>query len=460
MISNGCQVFLDGRVTLHAGDCLAVVKTLADASIDACVTDPPYALVSIVKRFGKTSQGDDTQTSDRSRKGADGYARLAKGFMGKEWDNGATAFAVEFWAEIFRVLKPGAHVVAFGGTRTYHRMACAIEDAGFEIRDQIAWLYGSGFPKSHDVSKAIDKALGVERDKVKRVRFDGKPTGYEGASFNACDVSMQSGPPITESARQWEGWGTALKPAIEPICLARKPLSEKSVAANVLRWGTGAINVDATRVGDEQTVTLRNGNSGGNGAYGRDERKFSRINPPGRWPANIVHDGSAEVLAAFPDADGARAGVGPQYGDKSAVNAYGNWGPRQVMEPRNDSGSAARFFYSAKADADDRLGSKHPTVKPVDLMQWLCRLVCPPGGTILDPFAGTGTTGEAAWREGFNAVLIEREAEYQADIARRMGLCLSGPATRSAESAKARYADKPKDNGPLFSGTGLAGGAA
>ena len=190
---------------------------------------------------------------------------------------------------------------------------------------------------------------------------------------------------------------------------------------------------------------------------GEAAAKVAAAESLGRWPANIVHDGSADVLAAFPDSDGQRAEVGPQHGAKPGVNVYGDYGPRETFAPRNDSGSAARFFFSAKADADDRLGSRHPTVKPVDLMQWLCRLVTPPGGTILDPFAGTGTTGEAAWREGFNAVLIEREAEYQADIARRMGLCRSGPATRSAESAKARYAGKPVDDGPLFGGTGLGG---
>lgn len=395
------EAFLKGRVQLCCGDGFHFLRDQPANRYDSTVTDPPYALTSIVKRFGKTSQADDTDTSDRSRRGADGYARLAKGFMGKEWDTGKTAFSVEFWAEVLRVLKPGAHVVAFGGTRTYHRLACAIEDAGFEIRDQIGWTFGSGFPKSHNAGN---------------------------------------------------GWGTALKPAWEPICLARKPLSEKTVAANVLRWDTGAINIDGCRVGTE----LIEGTRGAGGQHG----KYSPIGAgayshEGRWPANIIHDGSDEVIAAFPS--NLKSGTGSIKKDSDAGyqgNAYGKESrpAGTAMIEYGDEGSAARFFYTAKADADDRLGSKHPTVKPVDLMQWLCRLVTPPGGTILDPFAGTGTTGEAAFREGFNAVLIEREPEYQADIRRRMALCMAGPDERARESIKAKMKDQPIDAGPLFAG--------
>ena len=230
------QTFLEGRVTLHSGDCLAIVKTLADNSIDACVTDPPYALVSVVKRFGKTSQSDDTQTSDRSRRGADGYARLARGFMGKEWDNGAVAFSIDFWAEVLRVLKPGAHLIAFGGTRSYHRLACAIEDAGFEIRDQVGWIYGSGFPKSHDVSKGIDKVLGSDGEIIGTVkRWGNNVTGGRGGQLANGFAPPATGEtrwdpligPSTPRAREWQGWGTALKPAWEPICLARKPLDTR-----------------------------------------------------------------------------------------------------------------------------------------------------------------------------------------------------------------------------------------
>ena len=502
------QVFLDGRVTLHAGDCLAVVKSLPDDSIDACVTDPPYALVSIGKRFGAGG-------ASPCKPGATGvYQRASAGFMGKTWDTGETAFAVEFWAEIYRVLKPGAHVVAFGGTRSYHRLACAIEDAGFEIRDQIqfghdsgseeiafldglndeqraqfaklcerddggqlGWAYGSGFPKSHDVSKGIDKAAGATREvvavgsAVKRM--------IPGANQNKAGWEKTDGreftPTVTvaatEAAQAWQGWGTALKPAWEPICLARKPLSEGTVAANVLRFGTGAINIDATRVGFAGTedaaavaaaaaagfaASRARGSARQSQSIGKESRDGTNAYDPfalaGRWPANIVHDGSAEVLAAFPDSNGQRAAVGPQHGAKPSVNVFGDYGPRETFEPRNDSGSAARFFYSAKADSDDRIGSKHPTVKPVDLMQWLCRLVCPPDGTILDPFAGTGTTGEAAWREGFAAILIEREAEYCADVARRMALAGEGKETRKRDAAKARAGDASPDFGPLFGG--------
>jgi DNA modification methylase len=627
--------FLDGRAVLYPGDCMDVIKALDDNSIDACITDAPYALVSIVKRFGKTSQADNTQTSDRSRKGADGYTRLAKGFMGKEWDNGATAFAIEFWVEVLRVLKPGAHVIAFGGTRSYHRLACAIEDAGFEIRDMLSWNYGSGFPKSHNIGKSLDakkercscgsdlrglrqkldaqkpfsgdqeqdmrpyvcgsndwdleqRTAGRAVNSMRDLREDGasasvssqeergdvlqsvlpqqefcRPSsplcgewtgdqttgerfnrnpqpGLEGRSdlpqetgqLRECEIrSLPAGiypdvasgrlrdgasardgkmdrPPADAGgmrssqrscaaeqskvepgalARQskpqergaWDycercgkpiipdGIGTALKPAHEPICLARKPLSEGTVAANVLRWGTGAINVDATRIEtDDRLLVKGNSSESGisKGIYGSQSSRDTKMGAGqslGRWPANICHDGSAEVLAAFPDSAGQQGKTsGRKPSDAAGQNGiYGRMARVEGGDPRADSGSASRFFYSAKADADDRLGSKHPTVKPVDLMQWLCRLVTPPGGTILDPFAGTGTTGEAAWRECFNAVLIEREAEYCADIARRMALCVEGPLVRAHESIKARNAGKSVDHGPLFGGTGCVGGA-
>lgn len=384
MASPTGDAFLAGRVTLHAGDCLDVLRSMSDGCVDSVVTDPPYALVSIGKRFGKA--GSAAVKVPEGGSGA--YARASRGFMGKEWDTGERAFAVEFWSEVLRVLKPGGHVAAFGGTRTYHRLVCAIDDAGFEIRDQLAWAYGAGFPKSHN----------------------------------------QSG--------DWKGWGTALKPAWEPICLARKPLIG-TVAANVLAHGTGALNIDGCRVTWQSeadaaaaaTTTAvgfaqsqANGRLGQSPSIGKESRDGTTAYDPaairGRWPANIVHDGSGEVLAGL---------------------------------PADETGSAARFFYSAKADSDDRIGSKHPTVKPVDLMQWLVRLITPPGGTVLDPFAGTGTTGEAAWREGFSAVLIEREAEYRADVARRMTLCLAGPEERKRESIKAA-GRVDMDAGPLFGG--------
>lgn len=455
--------FLCGKVTLYAGDSRDVLATMADCSIDSVVCDPPYALVSIGKRYG-------AEGAAAAQVGATGaYARASAGFMGQQWDTGETAFAVEFWAQVLRVLKPGGHVVSFGGTRSHHRMWCAIEDAGFEIRDSLlylfdldpiveaffasldpvqqqsflyiidqcgpggmlAWIYGSGFPKSHDTGKAFDKSL--------YGRF----------------VDEDGGEPMPQShaGAYWQGWGTALKPAWEPIVLARKPL-DGTVAANVLMHRTGALNVDGCRVG---TATVKFERAPGN--VSREQyRKGTTVGPKipvdhGRWPANIVHDGSDEVVAAFPD-------VGKSTGGQASLGAFRDgdvFGKgRNEVEKRDpgfgDAGSAARFFYSAKADADDRIGSKHPTVKPVDLMQWLCRLVTPPGGTVLDPFAGTGTTGEAAFREGFRAILIEREAEYQADIARRMALCMAGPDERTRESIKAKTKGKPVDHGPLFGG--------
>lgn len=459
------ELFLNNRIELRPGDCRDVLLSLPDTSIDSVVTDPPYALVSIVKRYGADGAAP--------AKG-DVYGRAAAGFMGQQWDTGETAFAVEFWREVMRVLKPGGHVVAFSGTRTYHRLAVAIEDAGFEIRDQLAWAYGSGFPKSHDVSKGIDKRRVEDFEPVRRIcrviraamdakglksrhlvqYFDGchprlidhwaardtdsqpsLPTleqwevlrdvlglgaehdgevrrlnerkGEFGGDWHAREITgevaewsdrsnyemtsrdgLRRDVASSQAARDWQGWGTALKPAWEPIVFARKPLVG-TVAANVLSYGTGAINIDGTR-------------NGGDG---------------GRWPANILHDGSADVVGAFP-ADG--------------------------------SESAARFFYSAKADAHDRIGSKHPTIKPVDLMQWLCRLVTPKGGVVLDPFAGSGTTGEAAWREGFRAILVEMEEEFCEDIRRR--LHLAERPTQRAAVAKAKGKVAGLDGLPLFGG--------
>lgn len=622
------QTFLDGRVTLHCSDCLDVLATLPESSVDSVVCDPPYHLVSIVKRFG-------AKNAAKAKVGKTGaYARASAGFMGKQWDGGDIAFRVELWAQVLRVLKPGGHLLAFSGTRTYHRMVCAIEDAGFDVRDQIGWAYGSGFPKSHNAGG---------------------------------------------------GWGSALKPAWEPIVLARKQLIG-TIAENVAEYGTGAINIDGCRVdtadnlsGGAYTGSQRHDGTKNwrykNGGAGRsplpgDEREGAAlgmfqlgkivdkefVQPIGRWPANIVHDGSEEVLAAFPDSDGQQGYVGPEQGDRPSRGIYGDFGARPPNPPRGDSGSAARFFacfpqqnearcdlcnllsestfdsiaqcnannvdehsgiastrngasapssaadcsppasggrnrkrsssaataatvsspscpitdssapqpaltldesriarnvesaaslcgscataiaqslaatlrgqspeaalspvsisehskrilsrslalhvagrentditttteslrtllgcvlpaiaattksersestastnsdrrrlhYTSKADAEDRLGSKHPTVKPLDLMQWLVRLVTPKGGTVLDPFAGTGTTGEAAWREGMNAILIEREEEYQADIARRMDLA-TNPTKRSAVAATKNNLDDPNSL-PLFAG--------
>jgi site-specific DNA-methyltransferase (adenine-specific) len=419
---------------VHHGDCREVMATLDAESVDAVVCDPPYGL----------------------------------SFMGKGWDHGVPG--VEFWTEAFRVAKPGAHLLAFGGTRTYHRLACAIEDAGWEIRDCVMWVYGSGFPKSHDVSKAIDKAAGAERETAgPKVYAGGHVQNHSGVAhggsycgFDHSGTTMATAP-VTDAARQWSGWGTALKPAWEPIIVARKPLVG-TVAENVLTHGTGGINVDGCRVGGEPSPSAAMRASGRvpsscqPGEYG--DTIQNRITPerwqearageqPGRWPANLIHDGSEEVVGLFPERDN---GAFPAARGCNAVYGKVSGGSGRVG-PMADSGSAARFFYCAKASKADRdegceglderenasgnYGTKtvnltrndggenrvfprrnhHPTVKPTALMRYLCRLVTAPGGVVLDPFTGSGSTGKAAVSEGFDFVGIEREAEY-VEIAR------------------------------------------
>lgn len=372
--------------TIYLGDSLLVLPTLEANSFDACVTDPPYEL----------------------------------GFMGKGWDRSGIANSPVLWREVFRVLRPGAHLVAFGGTRTYHRMVCGIEDAGFEIRDQLAWVFGSGFPKS----------------------------------------SNQDG--------DWKGWGTALKPAWEPIVLARKPLIG-TVPENLAEHRTGALNIDGCRIGYANDADREKAHENALGPVerskttkqifegGRKNGGFADTHSPaGRWPANLCHDGSPEVVACFPADAGAAAPVTLRNGDKFR-NTYGAFAgnrDEQGSTFHGDTGSAARFYYCAKADRDDRdagcdafplqekaasdgaqaaqvdgdeytggsadiglnkvhrVRNFHPTVKPTDLMRWLCRLVTPPGGRILDPFLGSGSTGRGAVLESFSFVGIEREAEY------------------------------------------------
>jgi len=554
-------------VQIIAGDCRDVLRTLPDASVDSVVTDPPYEL----------------------------------GFMGKKWDRSGVANDVRVWAECLRVLKPGGHLVAFGGTRTYHRMVCAIEDAGFEVRDQLGWLYGSGFPKSLDVSKAIDKAAGAEREVI-ATRFDGvgntaaslhKTEGFAASRSSVFDITA----PATDAARQWQGWGTALKPAWEPIVLARKPLVG-TVAENVLQHGTGAMNIDGCRVPgvvDSNPSARGAGNISTSGHRGQSDTGLDRVSDVGRWPANIVHDGSEEVVALFPGEAGAQAPVTVRNADKfrgtygafkgnrdeagstfkgdtgsaarffasfpsqspcspssagtapansslrSALAAFvqgaaatwpnlagivsSDWGAPSTSVTENESGALcvaaitamtsigngfslesqheertqcgsrvsvavkreptgittttaslwrsdgsveratftitptpldrggpdfARFNYCAKADRADRNAgldgmpekpllwssgeqnpgsfqspntkraaqNNHPTVKPTDLMRWLCRLITPPGGTVLDPFMGSGSTLKAADLEGFSAIGIELDADY-IEIARR-----------------------------------------
>lgn len=406
---------------------------------DACVTDPPYHLTSTVERFGKAGAAP-------AMVGATGaFARASRGFMGEEWDGGDIAFLPETWRRVFDALKPGAHLVAFSSTRTYHRMACAIEDAGFEIRDQLAWAYGSGFPKSHDVSKGIDRAAGAGRKGEYTFNVTANDTP-DGRAITA---------PATPDAQKWQGWGSALKPAWEPICLARKPLSEKSIAANVLAHGTGAINVDGCRV-EGGARPLRDarakithsqfGAMGGSKAIGETAL--------GRFPANLLHDGSDEVLSRFPDSDGGGFPVHPQRSSRGGefCQRFGDERRPERIE-RGDSGSAARFFYSAKAGPLDRLGTAHPTVKPVDLMRWLCRLITPPGGHILEPFAGSGKTGIAALVEGFDCTMIELKAEHAADIERQLAFLRGEGGVGVIERHHARInrtIHKPRDSGPLF----------
>lgn len=401
-------------LTLHEGDCLDVLAGLPEAHFDAIVTDPPYHLTSIVKRFG----GDGAA---QAKPGTDGlFQRAARGFMGKTWDGGDIAFRVETWEAALRVLKPGGHLVAFSAARTYQHMALAIELAGFEMRDAIlslysagdawrafldsltpeqvgalaralaaadapllAWLYGCGFPKSHDVAKGIDRALGAERApgvlkwRSKVGGGDVCTTGMTGGAYHHTEAA-------TAQAARWEGWGTALKPAWEPIVLARKPLAQGSVARQHMATGTGGLNIDAARIpSGPDKATQSAARAAGNGWGAAPAKDLAED----RWPANVVHDGSREVLMRFPVDAGA---------------------------------SSARFFYSAKADATDRAGSDHPTVKPQSLMRWLVRMTTARGGRVLDMFGGSGSTGWAAATEGRECHLIERDPGYAAHIRARL----------------------------------------
>ena len=467
-------------------DCISAMKEMPDNSVDSIVTDPPYEL----------------------------------GFMGKSWDSSGIAFNVEVWQEALRVLKPGGHLIAFSGSRTYHRMAVAIEDAGFEIRDQIMWVYGSGFPKSHNVSKGIDKTNGESNRLLKftnwmrttglkakeidlllrkhnlisqtsnmAVHFfnDGQPQIATAAMWKVirpliADVPQwvdelvdrieaerevvgkyetdmgglggerlgNAGGEITTAstpaAKQWDGWGTALKPAHEPMVLARKPLIG-TVANNVLTFGTGGLNIDASRVGSGtgETKTVNYPDIRGNNYNNASGSVEYTVTDQGRWPANFIHDGSDEVVALFPDTNKGTARTG-RVGGQNGLYENGH-DPDHIGTWYGDSGSAARFFYCAKASKRDRneglegfapirkvfMATKngtgepskglerfttepsanfHPTVKPTDLMRYLCRLVTPPNGIVLDPFMGSGSTGKAAMLESFDFIGIEQDSNY------------------------------------------------
>jgi site-specific DNA-methyltransferase (adenine-specific) len=367
-------------IRLICGDALEELRLLPENSVDAVVTDPPYGL----------------------------------SFMGKNWDRGIPGEA--FWREALRVAKPGAHLLAFGGTRTFHRLACAIEDAGWEIRDCLMWVYGSGFPKSLDVSKAIDKAAGYARPRV--------PGGC-GSAGTISTAGLRpgeaiSGEAISGEAIRWQGWGTALKPAWEPIILARKPL-DGTVAENIQKWGTGALNIDGCRIEGVKDVpaSTRTHFSGNSVSMPNDDHDTKGWDAnAGRWPANLIHDGSEEVVRMFPQSDTHRI-ESPSDCDTSGSTAFDSMRGNRPARGYSEEGSAARFFYCAKASRAERgEGCTHPTVKPLALMRYLCRLVTPPDGTVLDPFMGSGSTGKACVLEGFGFIGIDNVPEY-VEIARR-----------------------------------------
>lgn len=430
------------RPFLMNGDCAEQMRRLPDASIDAIVTDPPYGLAFMGAKwdnFGGKSCGNDSaevrrQKAQEYAEKNSGAPRYANGHGGAPTLDAMRSFQTAMtpiFAEALRVAKPGAHLLAFGGTRTYHRLACAIEDAGWEIRDCIMWVYGSGFPKSMDVSKAIDKVKGAERTKIIGIKpghenfinRNNHPLndGWDRPWAHDKDAVMRYHSelaPATPEAAAWNGWGTALKPACEPIVVARKPL-EGTVAANVLKYGTGAINIDGCRVPTYSTgpgTTPKSSVAGQRNSMAGAMDRIEYDNSKGRWPANLIHDGSDEVLALFPDTGKStggrtikRSGGGNVGSGKSSEASWTNDDPGF-----GDSGSAARFFYCAKASRKERDGSDHPTMKPLALMRYLVRLVTHKGGIVLDPFMGSGTTGVAAVQEGMHFVGVEKDAHYYA----------------------------------------------
>lgn len=379
---------------LH-GNSLEVLKTLENNSVDSIVTDPPYEL----------------------------------GFMGKKWDNTGIAYNVELWKECLRVLKPGGHLLAFGGTRTYHRMTCAIEDAGFEIRDCIMWIYGSGMPKSHDISKAIDKKLGTKREVV-AIKKKPQSYGYEGNNVYGGDKNrggiQEITAPATSEAQQWDGWGTHLKPANEPIVLARKPLSEKTIAENVLKWGTGGLNIDGCRLNTlprkTGTKPTSDGATGtGNTLVGSSKNRqaeYDMLNK-GRFPANVILDEEAGRML-----DEQQEGASRFFYCAKASKKERNMGLEDVEPTTVDDGRNKPIdnpFLRGKTPRQNT----HPTVKPIKLMEYLITLITPPNGIVLDPFFGSGTTGIAAVNLGFNYIGIELDKQYVEIARKRVSYCAS-----------------------------------
>jgi site-specific DNA-methyltransferase (adenine-specific) len=384
-------------VNLRNGDCIEQMRQLEPNSVDSIVTDPPYEL----------------------------------GFMGKSWDSTGIAYSVKMWDEALRVLKPGGHLLAFSGSRTYHRMVVAIEDAGFEIRDQIMWVYGSGFPKSLDVSKAIDKQAGVEREVVGTWKPQGTARlvggkNPDGIFTNPDNAELKGELPITtpttDKAKQWAGWGTALKPAHEPIVLARKPLIG-TVATNVIIHGTGALNIDGSRVQYESLSDKEKAlkgdafkrkdvsDEGWSRPWMSDQNKIDELNKAakeradqGRWPANFIHDGSDEVVELLEDA--ARFFYCAKASKKDRNEGLDGFAEKRPDE-RTESGMGT---FTEKGVA--KQSNHHPTVKPTELMRYLVRLVTPPNGTVLDPFMGSGSTGKAAVLENFSFIGIDQSADY------------------------------------------------
>ena len=397
------------------GDCNVILKKLENNSVDSIVTDPPYGI----------------------------------SFMNKHWDYDVPS--IEIWRECLRVLKPGGHLLSFGGTRTYHRMACAIEDAGFEIRDIIAWVYGSGFPKSLNIGKAVDKLQGNEREYIGIKQYAG-PSGNN-RNFGVGNEDEGENKRVdTKGTSEYEGWWTALKPSLEPITVARKPLSEKTVAENCLKWGTGGINIDGCRVGTEEITVNRHSGYNSNSLVESTKGKWKgeQEQVSGRFPANLIHDGSDEVVSMFPNT---KSGSGNKnknpkklFGTTFASGDNKNW--------EGDSGSASRFFYCAKASkrernagceeleekispkdgsgllnekgeekfSESKMRNSHPTVKPIALMEYIVKLVSREGAVVLDPFAGSGSTLLACKNLSRDYIGIEREADYIKIIKSRLDI--------------------------------------